>query len=254
MKGYIAFVKKEFLESVRTYKIFIMFSVFLIFGMINPLTAKLTPELIKEFVPKGVTITMQRPTAIDSWTQFFQNTSQIGLIILTFMFSSIVSLEVLKKTLINIITKGLKRSIVILSKFTVIFVIWTVSYILSFIVTYLYTVYLFPIDNIKNLGFALFCLWFFGVLLISIIIFSSTISKNVSGSLFSIGGIVLIMLILNMIYKFKKYNPLYLINNNIFILSNNISIASFKWSIGISAMLTVIFLLFSIIIFNKKQI
>jgi ABC-2 type transport system permease protein len=43
MTHYIAFLKKEIVESIRTYKLFIMLVVFLMFGIMNPLVAKLNP-------------------------------------------------------------------------------------------------------------------------------------------------------------------------------------------------------------------
>lgn len=44
MRGYLAFVKKELLEQVRTYKLLILLLVFFIFGMLSPLMAKLMPK------------------------------------------------------------------------------------------------------------------------------------------------------------------------------------------------------------------
>jgi ABC-2 type transport system permease protein len=66
MKSFIAFSKKELIESVRTYKLMIVLSVFLLFGMLNPITAKITPELLKEFMPEGIIITLPSPSSIDS--------------------------------------------------------------------------------------------------------------------------------------------------------------------------------------------
>ena len=66
MRGYLAFVKKELLEQVRTYKLLILFLVFFIFGMLSPLMAKLMPEILRQMPMDGITITIPDPTAIDS--------------------------------------------------------------------------------------------------------------------------------------------------------------------------------------------
>ena len=79
MNGYLAFMKKEWMEQIRTFKLFILFVVFFIFGMLSPLTAKLMPELLSQIPIEGMTIILPEPSAIDSYTQFFKNCSQMGL-------------------------------------------------------------------------------------------------------------------------------------------------------------------------------
>ena len=42
MKGYIAFVKKEFVENLKNYRFLILFAIFAIFGMSSAFLAKFT--------------------------------------------------------------------------------------------------------------------------------------------------------------------------------------------------------------------
>jgi hypothetical protein len=60
------------LKSVQ-FKLLFMFMVFLLFGMVGPLTAKLTPQLLEALVPEGIQIIMAEPTALDSRAQFYKN-------------------------------------------------------------------------------------------------------------------------------------------------------------------------------------
>lgn len=46
MNGYIAFVKKEFMENIKNYRFFILFAVFLTFGIASAFLAKFTPEIL----------------------------------------------------------------------------------------------------------------------------------------------------------------------------------------------------------------
>lgn len=46
MKGYIAFIKKEFVENLKNYRFFILFAIFAIFGLSSAFLAKFTPEII----------------------------------------------------------------------------------------------------------------------------------------------------------------------------------------------------------------
>ena len=43
MKSLLAFMKKEYLEAARTGKIVILILLFVLFGIMNPAIAKLTP-------------------------------------------------------------------------------------------------------------------------------------------------------------------------------------------------------------------
>lgn len=54
MKSFIAFSKKEFIEYLRTYKLFISIMIFLILGFLNPISAKYLPEIVSLVMPEGV--------------------------------------------------------------------------------------------------------------------------------------------------------------------------------------------------------
>ena len=51
MKGYIAFIKKEFVENLKNYRFFILFTIFAIFGLSSAFLAKFTPEILVFAVP-----------------------------------------------------------------------------------------------------------------------------------------------------------------------------------------------------------
>lgn len=254
MKSYIAFTKKEFVENFRTYKFFIMMTVFLLLGMMNPIMAKLTPQLLKSFMPKDMNITICEPTAIDSWTQFFKNVPQMGLIVLVIIFSGIMANEFSRGTLINMLTKGLSRGTVILSKFTMATAIWTLSYVLCFIVSYAYTAYFWNDDGIINLIFSVFCLWLFGILLIAITLFGGVIFKNSFGGLLFTGGCVVVLTLLNIAPSLKKYNPISLSSSNMDLLTSEKSTSDFRFAIIICFIIIILLIFSSIKIFNKKQL
>ena len=82
MRGYTKKKKKEGTEHLRTYRIFILLTVFFLFGMMSPLAAKLLPQILASAMPEGISITLPDPSAIDSWSQFFKNISKFILIFL----------------------------------------------------------------------------------------------------------------------------------------------------------------------------
>jgi len=254
MKSYIAFTKKEFCENFRTYKFFIMISVFLLLGMMNPITAKITPQLLKSFMPAGMNITVAEPTALDSWAQFFKNVPQMGLIVLVIIFSGIMANEFSRGTLINMLTKGLSRRVVILSKFTMAVIVWTLSYIVCFVVSYAYTAYFWSSYGIRNIGLSVFCLWLFGILLLAIIMLGGVLFKNSYGGLLFTGGLVVVLMLLNIVPVLQKYNPITLVSSNLALLTGNMLVSDFIVPIVICSIATIVLISSAIMLFNKKQI
>lgn len=254
MRNVYFFSKKEIIESWRTSRLLILIVIFLILGLMNPLLAKLTPEIIKMTIGGEVAKTIPNPTSLDSWTQFFKNLTQIGLIVFALMFSGIVSNEVSKGTLINLVTKGLQRWVVIVSKWISLLIQWTLCFFLSFLITWLYTWYYFSDNDSPYLFQAIFPLWFFGILLVSLFICSSTVARNSYEGLLITGGGVIILILLNLFDNLKYYNPLSLITQNMNFLQGSQLLQDFLPAIFISMLLFFVFIGLSIMIFNKKKL
>lgn len=252
MRAFLAMTKKELMESLRTYKLLIVAAVFLLFGMLNPITAKIMPKLLSSFMPEGMTVTLSEPGAIDSWIQFYKNMST-QLILFIIVFCGIVANELSRGTLINMLTKGLSRKTVILSKFTAVISIWTVSYLICFGTTFAYTMYLLP-GELPNVAFSAFCMWLFGVLQISIMLLGGVMSGSIYGSLLLAGGFTGLLMVINMAPKLEKYNPYLLSSGSVSLLTSNIDISDFYVSICVTLVLIFFFIIGSIMLFDKKQI
>lgn len=254
MSHFRVFFKKELVESSRTYKWLIMLSLFFVFGIMNPLTAKITPELLANFMSEGVTVTIPEPSSLDSWAQFYKNVTQMGLIVNILVFGGILSSELSKGTLINLLTKGLSRTSVILAKYSSMLVIWTASLLTSFLVTWGYTVYLFPDDKSGNIIFAAFCLWLFGAFLLAVLLCAATLVNSTYGSLLITGGVVALLAILNIFPVVTKYNPLSLAAKNMELVMKGIEVSSVYVAIGVTVAAIFAILGVAVTVFKKKRI
>lgn len=252
MRAFLAMTKKELMESLRTYKLLIVAAVFLLFGMLNPITAKIMPKLLSSFMPEGMMVTLSEPGAIDSWIQFYKNMST-QLILFIIVFCGIVANELSRGTLINMLTKGLSRKTVILSKFTAVISIWTVSYLICFGTTFAYTMYLLP-GELPNVAFSALCMWLFGVLQISMMLLGGVLSGSIYGSLLLAGGFTGLLMVISIAPKLEKYNPYLLSSGSVSLLTSNIDISDFYVSICVTLVLIFFFIIGSIMLFDKKQI
>ncbi len=59
----------------------------------NLLTVKFMQEIFKSFMLERVQIELPPPNSLDSWTQFFKNVNQTGLVVTIVIFSGMVSRE-----------------------------------------------------------------------------------------------------------------------------------------------------------------
>lgn len=254
MRGYFAFVKKEFRESISTYKAVIMLAVFLFFGMSSPLLAKLLPQLLSGMDLNGMTIQIPKPTALDSYAQLFKNLTQMGLLVFLLVFCGILSKELTKGTLTLLLTKGLSRDAVILSKFTVTTILWSVSLVLASLTAYGYTVYLFPEGKISHLPFSVLCLWMFGVLLLALIFLSSALIPGSFGGIILPAVIIFVLLFLNLFPKFEKWNPITLASQNVALLSGSEKVSELIPLVWITFGTAAVILVLALAVFRKVRI
>ena len=254
MKGYLAFTKKEFVEQIRTYRLLILLSVFFIFGLMSPLLAKLLPKILSGMDLQGMVITIPEATALDAYAQFFKNIRQMGIIVILLVFGGVISNELTKGTLINILAKGLGRHTVILAKYTSILVLWTLSLVLASLVNQGYTMFMFDISDISNLVFSMFCLWMFGAFLLSLIILSSVLTGGNFGGLILTTLVLGVLLILDLFPKLEKVNPIYLSSHNLEFLTEALKPTDALIPILVTTVLLILNILGSIAIFNNKKL
>ena len=255
MTAFISFTKKEFTESLRTYRLIILAAVFLLLGIMSPLFAKLLPALLGGMdMGGGMILTMPEPTAMDAWAQFFKNVGQMGMLALIITFCGITANELSRGTLINLLTKGMKRRTVIFSKFLTASVIWLGCYLLCLGVCYAYTAYFWPGAHLENVFLAFFAPWLFGEFLSALQLFGGVLFGNFYGSLLTSFGVVIAMSVLNIIPAVQKYNPLGLAGGTLDLLSAQKGPGDFMPAMIICAGLAVLLLVGSVSVFNKKRI
>jgi ABC-2 type transport system permease protein len=174
--------------------------------------------------------------------------------VLLLVFGGMLSNELTKGTLINVLAKGLSRNAVILSKYVAAVLLWTLAYGMAAIVNYGYTEYLFSQTSVINLGFSMLCLWLFGCLILALILLSSTITSGNFGGLILSAISIVMMLLINVFPKLAKYNPITLASKNVALLSGEATVDDLMLTVMITCGLTAASILLSIILFNRKKL
>lgn len=249
-------MKKEYLEVVRTGKALILILLFVLFGIMNPAIAKLTPWLMEMYADtmaeSGLVVTNIQVDAMTSWTQFFKNIP-MALIAFVLIFSDIFTKEYKSGTLLLILTKGLSRYKVVLAKTLLLLSLWTFGYGLCFAITYGYNAYFWDNSIADNLFSSAAIWWLFGMWVICLIVLFSSLLQNNAGVSLCTGGTVLVAYLLGIIPKVKAYSPAMLMDTNSLMIGAE-GIDTYIKAIVVAAALCILCVAVSFPVLNKKQL
>lgn len=256
MKSLLAFLKKEALEQLRSGRVWIIGLLFVLFGIMNPAIAKLTPWLLEmmsdSMAQSGMTVTGVTVTALDSWVQFYKNVP-MGLIAFVLLESHLFTREYASGTLVLSLTKGLERFKVVLAKTAVLLVLWTAGYWLCFGITYAYNAYYWDNSAAQHLVFSAAGWWVFGVWVIGWMILFSTLASANSGVLVGTGGAVFVCCLVGLLPKVSKYLPTFLTDGNSLIYGKSTP-GAYGWAMVTAAVMSLGCIIASIPILNKKHL
>ncbi|MGL6058666.1 MAG: ABC transporter permease [Culicoidibacterales bacterium] len=251
-----AFIKKEGLDVTRTGKLFLCVILFTLFGIMNPAIAKLTPWLMEQFATtlaeSGVIIVETEVTAWTSWQQFYKNVP-MALIIYSILFAGILTNEYQHGTLINMVTKGLKRWKIIVAKLIVLLGLWTGFYWLMFAITYGYNAYFWDNSLVSQPFAAGALVYSFGIFVLVLGMFFSTIFKT-STAVLAVSGIsVALMYGISIVPTVSEWMPTYLLTAQN-ILVEAVEISTYQPVLILTLIATLLLIGGGIIIFNKKAL
>ncbi len=149
MDGFGLFLRKELRESLRTNRVLVVAAIFALLGIISPLTAKFTPELLKSLgaTGDGVTIVLPTPTLKDAIAQFIKNVAGTGILVAVLLPMGLVAREKERGTAAFVLTKPLTRAAFLSAKLVALGLTLALGVGIGALATYWYTALLFsPID------------------------------------------------------------------------------------------------------------
>lgn len=256
MRQLKAFVLKEIKELIYTRKILVLLVIFFGFGLLNPFIAKMTPFIFEHMgdslKDQGMVVQAVEVNAIASWSQFSKNFIML-LIVALIMFSGTITNEYQKGTLINMLTKGLPRWKVLVSKVFVQILTWSVCYWLTYGVTYFYTCYYWD-NSITNhcllMGFLMYAV---GLWIISMLTLASTVFDSNVFVLLSSAAVFGLSYSLSMIPDLSKYLPTKLLSAGE-LLTGAASYSDFNYALIVLGVMSALFFILSFMFFNKKRV
>lgn len=256
MNGFSPFLKKEFFELWRRGRLILFGVLFVFFGIEAPAIAKLTPYLFKmmseDMEQQGLIIKEVTSTAASSYEQFFSNLLMI-LIVFIIVYAGSVTNEFSKGSAIPLLTKGLSRSALILSKLVCALLTWSAGLWLCFGITYGYTAFYWKDSSVTSVLPAVLLWWLFSVMLICLMhlfaAFSSSHIQVMIGTL----GVYFALSLFGIAASLKKYLPTAL-TDSMDICTGKKSVTDILPAVIITAVITVLSAVFSLVLINRRKI
>lgn len=206
-------LRKELMEQWRSYRLLIASVILIIFGLLSPLTAKYTPELLK-LLPNGEAIAqlVPPPTAMDAVGQYVKNIGQFGVILALLMTMGVVAQEKDKGTAAMVLVKPLSRGLFLLAKLVALGLTFTTSIALAGIACYYYTLLLFQALDVKAWLTLNGLMLLFVLVYVALTLFCSTVTKSQVAAGGLAFGVLLVLAIPGSIPGIGEYLPNQLVN------------------------------------------
>lgn len=204
-----AFTKKEIMEIVKTYRLWVVPVFFLFLGFSAPASAKFLPEILEsQLRDQNITLKLPEPSAIEAYQQYFKNLSQMGLIAVILLSMGLISTERDTGVLAQLIAKPIRRSSILLSKWLVHGSWFVVSMILGAIGCYFYTLGLFGQADlgqfvVANLVFGVYLLLIFSLTVAA----SSVFSNQIGAGAVALGAYFVLSLIPMLGKEVARFSP-----------------------------------------------
>ena len=249
-------LKYDFYHLRKTSKFIIFPIVIIIFAILSPITARYMNELLElALADSGINITLTDPVVLDSYIQYIGNLYETVLFVILFVGVGFFIKDKTKGLLPLILSKPISKTEYLISKFVSLNILILISLLIGYLVFSYYTYFIF--NEIDMFGMLLttllFCVYI--IYLLSIALFTTTYFRSYLAAVSVTFGIYIFTSMLT-IFEVSIFNylPGVIVNSSIDILVGTEIIGDVLLNVGVTLLLSLIFIYFSIYKFNKQDI
>ncbi|MBM7096260.1 ABC transporter permease subunit [Bacillus sp. H-16] len=210
MRQWTVLYKKELKEQWRSFKWLWVPLVFMLLGMMQPVTAFYLPEIMEQFggLPEGAVFDIPLPGGGQVIAETLGQFSQIGTLILVLAFMGTIVNERVQGTWVMVLVKPVSYANFITAKWAGVATIVTVSYVLGLAAGIYYTVLLIesvPVGPVIS-GALIFLLWLL-FLITLLLLFSSLFKSSAAVAFLTLGIAIVLSLISGVLPEFMEWSP-----------------------------------------------
>lgn len=248
------FFVKELLEPIRTKRVWLLLGLFVLCGCLGVGVLKLTEWSVTISEEAGVAMDLPPLGARDAYELFLQNLYFIGIISLALILGTTLTREYKHDTLVNLVTKGLPREVVILAKYAGMVAYFEVALLLAFVINRLFLRYYFPTDTYANEWLSFGAVSLYGMLLIALMLMVSAWIRSSYGSFVAVMLFYFSLSLLASFDKLAKYLPLSLTDNASKMLVEPFKISTLYPQLAVTTALIVLFIGSALLLFKRQQL
>ncbi len=249
--------RKEITEMMRNYKLLWIPLVFILLGVMQPISSYYMPQILDQFggLPEGTIIEMPVPTAAEVLMGVLSNYGMLGVLILVLSGMGVVSAERQNGVAGMVMSKPVPYSSYILSKWAGLVTVTLLSFLIGYAASLYYTNLLIEsvaADRIFQ-SFAIYSVWL--IFVVTLTLFFSTLMKGTGSVAFlTILVVVVISTVTSFLKDKLKWSPATLTGHiGEFLQSGEFS-SSFLPAFLITVALIILLLTLTIQVFKQKEI
>ncbi|MCE5203753.1 MAG: ABC transporter permease subunit [Coriobacteriales bacterium] len=256
MRAFGAFLRKESLETVRTWRVWVVGGMLLFFALSGPVLAELTPQILRSVSGTsgmgGLIIEVPDPGWADAYAQWVKNLSQIVTWAIIVMLGGMISSERKKGTATLVLTKPLSRRAFLMAKFVSHSVLIVLATLLGAAVTWLVTLLIFGEAPAGVLAETTAAWLVFAVMLVAVMtLLSALMDSQVSAALLGF-GVLAGLGIAGMWEPASRYTPAGLMNAPAALLGGR-EVAT-GWPIASAVLVAIVSLAAAAAVFSRKEL
>lgn len=256
MRQWSVLFKKEWTEMTRNYKILWIPLVFILLGIMQPVTSYYLPEIIKTAgeLPEGAVFDIPVPTPQEVIVGTFGQYSQIGILVLVLAFMGIVAAEKNSGVSDIILVKPVSFANYITAKWVSIVLMTIGSFLLGIMASWYYTGVLIGDIGFGELmkGSLVYGTWLVFLVTVTLLL-SSLFKSNIFVAFMSLLVAIGLSALTSLLSKWMTWSPARLSTHASKLLLTGSPDKQFALSLTVSILLTVILLVSSIYLFAKKE-
>jgi ABC-2 type transport system permease protein len=193
---FLTALRKEMREMWQTRRVIAITAVFLVFGLVSPLLAKFTPQLLMSVEgAEQFADLIPEPTTADAMGQYIKNLTQFAFILVILLGMGAVAGEKDKGTATMILSKPLPRWAFLLSKFSAQAAVYALAMMLAALGAYYYTMVLFEPLLMGPFLLGNVLLWLWLLVLAAVTLLGSSLARSVgmAAGLALFGGVLVLL-------------------------------------------------------------
>jgi ABC-2 type transport system permease protein len=207
VRGFDVLLRKELLESVRTLRLPIVAGLFLVLGIVSPVTARYLREIVQTLAPAQIGIDIPPPTASDALDQVQKNVGQFGALAAILLTMGSVAVEKERGTAAFVLVKPVSRGAFLAAKIAAIGIVLSVATVLAVGAGWIYTAILFEPQQVGGWIVLGALLWLSTAAYAAVAFLGSTITRSsLAAAGIGFGGLIVLAL-LSAVPQVGRYLP-----------------------------------------------